>query len=324
MAIFLDGFEQFDRTEDLPAQMRKAGYSIDGGSLVMGTGQNGRCITTARTTVSIAVPWTSDKMSVGFTAKFTDRGGLFSINGVVFITDAKTGFVRYCGTYGGAIPIKGRWYHYEVEMDRAAGTVELFINGKSQGKAASDVSFSNAQKVILNMNEYNAPKTLEGDPTNTGTDNAVRSFDNLHIADGDRFGPVTITTLFPDHSNRSEWDMHSEKDMSHAEVLGKIPSQELDRYLMTNKDGKVESMTSSTKIPSEYGKVVGIGLVGLVRKTDREDASIVFGVGSRTQDINDLPFIWGYRYAGWRATDQDTKESVEGSEMSLTSNIRSV
>lgn len=324
MGIFLDGFEQFDKTDDLPAQMRKAGYTISGGSLTMGTGQNGRSIVTSRTSVSISVPWTSDKMSVGLTAKFSDRGGLFSVNGMVVTNDAVTGFVRYCGTSGGAIPIKNRWYHYEVEIDKAAGTFELFINGKSQGLAKSELSLTDAQRVILKMNEYTAPRTLEGDTTNTGSDNATRSFDNVHIVDGNRFGPVTITTLFPDKSNSSEWDMHSDTDMSHAQLLGKIPSQELDRYLMTNKTGKVERMTTSSKLPSDAGQVVGIGLVGLVRKTDREDASIIFGVGARRQDINDLPFAWGYRYAGWRAESTDTRETVENSEMSLTSDIRSV
>lgn len=323
MGIFLDGFEQFDKTQDLAAQMRKAGYAIDGGSLVMGTGQNGRCITMARTSVSIAVPWTSDKMCVGFTGKFSDRGGLFSINGMTFINDATTGFTRYCGISGSAIPIKNRWYHYEVIVEKSAGTIELFINGKSQGVATSTIAIDTAQLLILKLNDYGAPKTLEGDSANTGSDNATRSYDNLHICDGDRFGPVTITTRFPDRSVATDWDIHASDTESHAVVLGSIPSQELDRYLMTNQTGRVESMTSSTKLPSDAGKVVGIGLVGLVRKTDREDASIIFGVGDKRQDINDLPFVWGYRYAGWRATDADTKEAVEGYQMSLTSDIRS-
>lgn len=324
MAIFLDGFEQFDKSDDLVAQMRKAGYAIDGGSLSMGDGQNGRCIVTARTSVSMALPWTQDKMCVGFAAKFTDRGGLFSINGMPFINDSISGFTKFCGMTGGAIPIKGRWYHYEVEVDKAAGTIELFINGKSQGKGPTTLSLTDAQKVILKMNEYTQPTTTEGDITTAGNDNATRSFDNLYIIDGSRFGPVTITTRFPDHSLRSEWELNAVTDIEHAKLLGSIPSEELDQYIMTNRDGVIETMTSSTKLPSDAGKVVGLGLVGLVRKTDREDASIIFGVGDKRQDINDLPFSWSYRYAGWRAVDSDTKDSVESSEMSLTSNIRSV
>lgn len=325
MGIMLEGFEQFDKTEDLVAQMRKAGYSIDGGNVVMGNGVNGRCVVTQKTSIGLGVPWTDDKMSFGISAKFSGRGGLFSINGNAFIADAVTGFFRYCGISGSAIPIKDRWYFYEVELDRANDTIELFINGKSQGIAKAGTSISGEQKLILKLNAYTESKTLEQvNTSNSVEDSAARSFDNMYIAGGDRFGPLTITTRFPDSSISSEWDIHTSVDMTHAQLLGKIPSEELDRYLMTNKDGKVESMTSSTPLPDEAGKVVGIGVVALVRKTDREDASIIVGIGDRRQDISDIPFVWGYRYAGWRATDSDTKETVQNSELSLTSSIRSL
>lgn len=323
MAMILEGFEQFDKTNDLAAQMRKAGYGVDGGSVVMGSGVNERGITTTRTSVSITAPWTSPKMSVGLAAMFTDRGALFSINGMVFTNDMITGFTRFSGATGSAIPIKKKWYFYEVEIDKEADTLELFINGKSQGKVKPELSMADAQKVMLKLNEYTKPPTLE-EVSQMPMDSSARSFDNIYICDGDHLGPVTITTRFPDKSIQSDWTLHSSDEMSHADALGKIPSEELDRYVMTNKNGKVESMTSSKKLPDGVGKVVGIGLVALVRKTDREDAGIVFRVGDKSQTINDLPYVWGYRYAGWRAVDTDTKSSVEDSVMSLESDIRSV
>ena len=326
MSVFFDGFEQFDKTEDLVAQIRKAGYSVEGSNLVMGDGTNGRCLVTKQTSVTLVVPWVSDKMSIGVSAKFSGRGGLLSINDNPVIADSVTGFLRWAGQSGTAIPIRGRWYFYDIQIDRASDTFELFINGKSQGVGKPDLTFAGAQNITIKLNAFQSPTTLEQVNVRVDSvDSSTRYFDNLYVTDGERFGPMTITTRFPSESITEEWDTHADGEgISHAEILGKLPSQELDRYIMTNKDGKTEVLKSDKTLPEEAGKVIGVGLVALVRKTNREDASIIFSVGNRTQDISDLPFVWGYRYAGWRVDDDPAKDSIEGAEIALKSSIRSV
>lgn len=343
MFLRLEGFEQFDKFERLDVQMRKAGYTA-GGKVKLVDGDNGRAIQARLSGVGLVVPWTTDKITIGFSGKFSSRGCLFSVSGMPFIFDLLTGSPRFAGCIGGALPLRNKWYYYETVVDRSDKSVELFINGKSQGKGVIPDG-TDMQNVRLILNDYSQQRTLENYndywseeeikkyqesqnklPSEERGDASIRTFDNLYVKEGDPIGPVSITTRRPTDTVVNEWFIESTGDeyTDAAQLLGANPPDELEHYLRINKDGKSIQVTSSDKMPDIDGRIVALGMVALVRKTNREDASVILGIDSNAQEVTDLPFSWGYRYVGWDAPEGYTKEQAEKATMKIVSGIRSV
>lgn len=320
MALFFDGFEQFDKAENIGVQMRKAGYVV-GGDITAGQGRiGGRSLITYRASITRTLEWTGNLFSMGFAAKFTGRGGLCSFPGVGLIMDAKNGLPSFLGVTGGSIPTKGKWYYYEWELDRAARTVTLYINGKQNGVGQMPDTLAGATNVPLTLNAYGLPTSVGAEPGAGSADTATRTFDDLYLYEGPRLTPVQVTTRFPTKDERKEWQVLPD-DISHAEAVGKLPSEELDRYILSNKEGATDMFSSSTKLPDNK-RVIAIGAVGLVRKTDANSGSIDFRVGMRAQAVTDITTDWRYKYVTWLA-DGDTADSVNNSQMGVTAHIGS-
>lgn len=319
MALFFDGFEQFDKAESVAAQMRKADYTV-GGDVTTATGRiSGKAVSTYRSSVSRTMAWNGNIFSLGFAAKFTQRGGLCSFTGVQFILDAATGLPSFLGVLGGSIPTKAKWYYYEFVLDRAAATVTLFINGKQNGQAAMPDTLAGATSVALTLNAYGLPTSLVQEKP--AADNATRVFDDLYMYEGARLTPVQVTTRFPTNDEQTQWQVLPDS-ITHAEAVGKLPTDELDRYILTNKNGASDMFSSTTMLP-DAKKVLAIGAVGLVRKTDANSGSIEFKVGARGANITNISTAWKYQYAAWLASDSDTAETVNNSQMGVTAHIGS-
>lgn len=317
--LFFDGFEQFDKAESVPAQMRKAEYGVSGEVTTAAGRIKGKAISTFRSSLSRTLEWNGDMFSLGFAAKFTGRGGMCTFPGVQFILDSSTGLPSFLGVVGGSIPTKAKWYYYEFELNRPARTVTLFINGKQNGQGVMPDTLAGATNILLTLNAFNLPPSLVD--SKAPADQATRVFDDLYMYNGPRWTPVQVTTRFPTEDKTTEWQVLPD-DISHSEAVGKLPSEELDRYILSNKDGATDMFSSSDKLP-DGKKVLALGAVGLVRKTDANSGSIDFRVGTRSASITNISTTWKYQYATWLANDGDTATTVNNSQMGVTARIGS-
>lgn len=318
MSLFFDGFEQFNMADDVAASMRKAGYTA-GGSLTTAAGRvAGKAISTYRSSFGRTYPFPGDKFSFGFAAKFTARGGLCSFTGGVLIMDSVNGLPSFLGVTGGSIPVKARWYYYEIEFDRVARTVEVFINNKSQGTAVMPDTLVGATEVAISLNAYGSPSSVEKPPVNE-SDSATRVFDDFYIRQDARMTPIQVTTRFPTDDVAKGWQVLPD-DISHSQAVGKLPADELDRYIMTNVDNSIDSFSSTDKLPDSH-PVRATGAIALLRKTDMDGSTVDVTVGSKSSNISDLTNKWQYYYRTWEADENDTPDSVNNSLLMLTAHI---
>lgn len=319
MNLFFDGFEQFNLAPDIASSMRKAGYTVGGGSIATNVGRvGGKSISTYRTSIGRSLPWTGDKFSFGFACKFTARGGICSFTGGILIMDSVNGLPSFLGVTGGSIPVKARWYYYEVEFTRSTRQVEVFINNKSQGTAAMPDTLYGANEVTVALNAYNAPTSVEN-PSEGDKDSATRIYDDFYMREDARLTPIQVTTRFPTDDVRTDWQVIPE-GIAHSQAVGKLPVDELDRYILTNKDMAVDSFSSTDKLPDDH-PVLATGAIALLRKTDADGSTVDLAVGSKGSSISDLSTKWKYYYRAWDADANDTPASVNDSLLTLTAHI---
>lgn len=316
-SLFFDGFEQFDQSRDYNAQMRKADYTV-AGQIYTGAGRrNGKCLTTYRSSISRTANWVDDILSFGFALKQTARGGICSLGAVNFVLDADTGNPRFLDVTGVTLPILSKWYYYEVEANRATQSLSFYINGKLDGKTSLPASLLNEEHPVITLNAYNAKPSLIDDKLQ---DNATRMYDDFYIYNGARLSPVQITTRLPTSDIQKQWRVLPD-DITHFKAVGTVPTDELNRYIITHVNNAVDEFGSDTKLP-DANPVIAVGALGLVRSATADMCSIDFKVGQRVMNVGNLTPAWHYRYVNWMTDPAvDTPASVEAATLSLIAGI---
>lgn len=306
MALFIDGFEQFDKMADAGAEMRLAGYSVMG-SVTTATGRkSGRSLVLTGSSISRAAPWAGNLFTVGFAVRFAARGPLLQMTGGVVLTLNKdTGRPMIGDVAGNAGPVKDRWYYVEMLLNRSDRTVTLFLNGKADMTVTMPEEMAAETSIGARLNPFDA--------VNDGTGGGTRTYDDFYMRDGDRLGPMQITTRFPtEDAVPNEWAPSEGPTAEHWSMVGVLPIDKLDKYLIANVSNAEESFKSSTKLP-DNNKVVALGMVTLIRKTTIDDLYITARFDGRDVDVRDVPMDWRYRYSQF-PVDGDTKSSIEGAE----------
>lgn len=309
---FIDGFEQFDKAENPAAEMRLANYTILG-NVVTGTGRkSGRSLVCATSSVSRAWPWSGDRFSVGFAFKFDKRGALLQFNGgVTLALDVSTGRPYFVdGEIGNAGPVKNRWYYCEVELRRNARQMVVWFNGRQDFVGTMPESLASANTVTCRLNPWNA---VAEDVATT------KNYDDFYMNDGARIQPMQIMTRFP---NRDEgpngWAPSTSPEAAHWSMVGPLPTDKLDRYLIANVTGAEESFSSTTELP-DSNNVLALGLVSLVRKTTVDDLTLTMRFGGRNIPNTDIPMDWQYRYSDV-PVQGDTSESINAEKFGAVLN----
>lgn len=300
--MFIDGFEQFDKADQPAAEMRIAGYTTLG-NVVTGTGRKGgRSLVCASSSVSRAWPWTGDRFSVGFAFQFDKRGGLLQLNNdVTLALDVDTGRPYIVGgTVGNAGPVKNRWYYCEVELRRNARQIIVYFNGRQDFVATMPESMAGANTMTCRLNPWNA---VEKDTSST------KNYDDFYMNNGARIQPMQIATRFPTNDAKpNSWAPSVSPTSDHWAMVGPLPAEKLDRYLIANVTGAEESFTSSQSFP-DSNNVLALGLVSLVRKTTVDNLTLTMKFGNRAVPNTNITMDWAYRYTEIPVAG-DTTESV--------------
>lgn len=315
-SLFFDGFEQFDQSKDYNAQMRKADYTVSG-QIYTGLGRrNGKCLTTMRSSISRTINWVDPILSFGFALKHTQRGGICSLGNIDFVLDFDTGAPRFLDSVGITLPILSRWYYFEVEANKTTGKIRFFVNGKLDGTA--DIPSTLEQDTpTITLNAYNASPSLIDAQVK---DNSTRMYDDFYIYNGSRLSPVQVTTRLPTSDIQKQWQVLPD-DKQHWEAVGTLPTDELNRYIITHVNNAVDEFGSTTKLP-DTNPVIAVGALGLVRSATADQCSIDFKVGARVQNVGNLTPVWHYRYVNWMTDPAvDTPASVEAATLSLIAGI---
>jgi hypothetical protein len=299
---FIDGFEQFDKAENPAAEMRLANYTILG-NVVTGTGRKtGRSLVCSGSSVSRAWPWTGDRFSVGFAFKFDKRGALIQFNnGVTLALDSSTGRPYFVGgAVGNAGPVKNRWYYCEVELRRNARQMIVWFNGRQDFVGTMPEELATANVVTCRLNPWNAVADDNG---------STKNYDDFYMNNGARIQPMQIVTRFPNKDNQpNEWAPSTSPTAAHWAMVGPLPTDKLDRYLIANVTGAEESFKSSQGLPDGYN-VLALGLVSLVRKTTVDNLTLTMKFGGRNIPNTDIPMDWAYRYSDV-PVQGDTADSI--------------
>lgn len=300
---FIDGFEQFDKADNPAAEMRLAKYTILG-NVVTGTGRKGgRSLVCSGSSVSRAWPWTGDKFAVGFAFQFDKRGALLQLNnGVTLALNISTGrpyFVN--GETGNAGPVKKRWYYCEVELRRNARQMIVFFNGRQDFVGTMPDELAAANTVTCRLNPFNA---VTEEPA------TLKYYDDFYMNNGGRIQPMQIITRFPNHDEGPNgWAPSTDPQASHWAMVGPLPTDKLDRYLIANVTGAEESFSSDADLP-DSNNILALGLVSLVRKTTIDNLTLTMKFGDRSIPNTDIPMEWEYRYSDV-PVEGDTADSVE-------------
>lgn len=312
MALFFDGFEQFDKAANPAAEMRLADYVVIG-AIAMGDGRmtGSRGLALSRSSVSKAWPWSGNLFSCGAAVRFSARGPMMGVTGNVVVTmNPDTGRAEMLGQVGNAGPVKARWYYMELEFDRAARTVKLYFNGKLDITATMPEETAAETTLTVTLNPFDAVEADQG----------TRSFDDFYMTSAAHLDPVQVTTRFPtSDESPNEWAPSESPTAAHWAMVGPLPADKLDRYLIGNVSGAEEVFKSTTKLPDD-SPIIGIGMVSLVRKTTVDNLTMTTRYNGRDVIQGDLPLDWKYRFSQFAVESGDNKSSVEGAKFGVVLN----
>lgn len=318
MAIHIDGFEQFSGETDPAEAFVRAGYDpAQRWSMVAGRGAIGNAAISARgASLSRSVDWNGSKFSVGFSHQFDGRGSVAWIKigskQIALWLDPTNGSPNINDKMGSAIPTIGRWYFYELEIERATGRVSLYINNRLD--MFYDLGYAPIEtQVLVNLGyllpaSYGKPELVDG---------GTKTYDDLYINDGARLGPITVTTRFPMLDKNVEW-FAADASKTHSESLSLHPPKPLDNYVASDTIGKEERFTSSLPL-NNANEVVATGVIVMARRSPEFIAQIgVFIGGSAGADLRHglriVPSDWATQYVCFDRNNNDTVGGITAAD----------
>ncbi len=300
MAILLDGFEQFSQTDRASQYMRLAGYEIGQASLVGGR-KGGSAVSLYRGSMKRAYSFTGQQLTVGFAMQFDKRGPVFGVQStgqtgytLAFRIDKDSGLIVLNGVSGYIAPLPNRWYYFEVEMDKAAGTVQLYVNGRPDVSAPLPGTVAGSISMVFN------PFDLVQD------DFGTRVMDDLYITDSLRLGPLQITTRFPTTAIKTDWQNAGGSNI----VAVSPPIDTLDKYIFTGVPDAEDQYKSSKALP-DNSPLRFVQLMTLYRKATSDPLSLEVNLDDQRVTISNLPRDWAFRYTPMSAAGYDSTSIVD-------------
>lgn len=300
MSTFIDGFEQFSGDRG-PALMRMAGYQAGAITIVAGRKGNSRAISCYRNSFTRSWTMAGNILSVGFAVYYDARGPLFSIgsgaNNLYVWVDPTTGLLNVgtgltAATPGYVNPLLKRWYYFEVVMDKTAGTVTLFVNGK-QDISAPLPSFITGTLTL----KYN-PFELFSNPQDFGT----RNYDDIYITDGARIEPIQVSTRNPTGDGQDiDWSYTGAATRWQA-VSPEI--NELDKFIYTAIDQNKNTFVSSSPLP-DSNPIKYLQLITMFRKATSDPMSLDFNIDNQVKREANISRDWTFRYTPFDPSGYD-------------------
>lgn len=323
--LHMDGFEQYAGEPSLTIPLGRAQYSVSGTwGAVSGRGTNSRAIAGQGCFIQRRVDWKADKdkLSFGFACNFTARGSMavFKCGGVdlTFWINSVTGMPQLNNVVGGALPTKSLYYYYEIEIDRASGLCSLFINNRFDCSISFGPGSMSAEFADIRLG-FRAPHEYRPGVTPVPTDTGVKNYDDFYIRDNTRFGPIMISTRFPDIDVVTDW-FKAGDESTHAATLARLPPEPLDRYVAADTIGKEERFISNDPL-ANTNSVIATGLVVMARKSPSLNAKLeVFMAGTVTQrgDKRAVESEWLTQFVCFEFVQGDTIQNVQNSTFGVS------
>lgn len=331
---FYDGYEQFRTTETPTATMTWAGYRVRG-DLSAGAGRLATSI--GITTLSSAYErdwtWAGDVLTVGFACRQAARGPLFGLK-VGDMTGRNTDFMLVYidpisalvtietgndqKEIGYVTPLPGRWYYYEVVMNRATRVVQVYVNGKADAEYQIPEPIASAATVRMVFNPFDMMPTSWPEEYPYIEDN--KTFDDMYARDGGRLGAVQISGRLPSGDRDKEWGISSSNPAGpHYPMVGTLPPAVNDRFIYTGTNDRHDSYISNFTLPDD-GAILAHGLVTLVRKATADPVSVIANIDGNTVTMSNIKRGWEYRYTLMSTSGYD-KAAIEAAEFGVRSVI---
>ena len=338
MLKFMDGFDHYAPTGTGGATLQKylnaAGYTIRNPTNVTFSITDGRrsgqyalqFTTKANASVNASLTWgfTSQSQLIvfGFALKASgNRMRVCRIENVADVDwDATSGKLKI-GNVEGATPlIMNAWYYIEVECDRNANEVRVWVNDTLQVTAPwTSAPQDNRYSIVWGQ-------------TSQQSKDGVQCIDDMYALDSsagartERLRPVEVATRMPTADTKAEWTPVVSKGnppSTHAEIAGQLLAMEEGKpYLQSNVSGQMDQYRSNAVLPSN-NKIFGVAVTTLARKGDLDDRSIGIKISSGGQE-SEVQQPLTESYAFYQVTmeknpsgEEWNQNSVESSEFGI-------
>jgi hypothetical protein len=325
--MFIDGFEEFSGSGTPNPLLQTAEWVVDGTMTVV-AGRSSATGSAAlggdRVSMARGFPWVSDTFSCGAAFKFADRGALMRLTvgtaAIQLWLNEINGVPMVNAQQGGALPTKNRWYYYELKLNRAAATCELWINNKKDSEFALPAGAAAAETVVVKLG-YQDSATYRPPEMPAHPDNGVKFFDDFYARDGERLGPIIVTTRFPTADVTAQW-FKAGAELTHAATVSMHPPEPLDTYVAGDTIGKEDRFTSNVQLPNE-NPVLATGILFMARKAPTLNAALGVFMGGNSGAIaartgkRSVEADWRTQYVVFEPVVGDTPTGVEVSEFGI-------
>lgn len=327
--LFFDGFEQFKDAANPPllGALSRAGYTLDGGSPVQVAGRvaGSTALQMNAGVIKRTIPWTAPTFSVGlaFQMNAAARSAALTLevppgNNIMFWLSDISGAPYLNEHAGGSQPYLKTWYYVEVVLDRATGLASLWLNNRLELQDVDvHASFSAATEVTVSWGSKSS-----GPPP--GVEEQVKSgsiyVEDIYAHDGDRLGPVIITTRFPTATVIGDWVL-SPDATSHHGVAALRPPKPLDINLGADTLGQTDAFTSTALLPNGNA-IIATGMCVLTRKSPTLEANLDLFIGDdiSAEHRNAALVVdseWRTLYQAFHTIAGDTTAGIEAAPFGL-------
>ena len=280
MIKFMDGFDQYQggAGDSSPtALMTAAGYTCSGGvGAAVGRRTDTKAVAILAGSVAKTFSTGSSKVVFGWAYKATaKRAPIATISGIGDITwSTVDGKVSIAGGTGTATILLGLWYYFEVVIDKAAGSVQLWVNNELDVEAA-------LPSAVTTQTAYTVSWVSPSDATPD-----TKYIDDFIVIDGstganidhvDRVGPIQITARLPSVDYLKEWSPSSGSD-HYALVDNQPPSA--TQYIQSNTSGAQDLFQATSGLP-ETTDIIAVGVVAYNHKSDIDARQLGLAVGAK-------------------------------------------
>ena len=277
MIKFMDGFDQYQGGEGATAPaalMAAAGYTCAGNILAaVGRRADTKAIAISAGSVSKTFSTGSSKVVFGWAYKAAaKRATIATISGLGDLTWSTTdGKITMAGSTGTATILLGLWYYFEVVIDKAAGSVQVWVNNEMDLEAALPIGASSLASYAV---------------TWASPDADTKFIDDLIVIDGttgtnidhiDRVGPIQIAARLPSVDYLKEWSPSAGGD-HYALVDNQPPSA--TQYIQSNTSGAQDLFQATSGLPATTD-IIAVGVVAYNHKSDIDARQLGLAVGAK-------------------------------------------
>lgn len=213
--------------------------------------------------------------------------------------------------------ILNAWYYFELELDKAAKKVTVWVNNEKQIEATLTAAWP--ERLVISWGQVG-----------TAPDAGIQYLDDFYAMDDSgsinttRLGPIEVATRAPTADIAKEWEVVNGTTENHYQVAAQLePGRPNAPYLQSNKSGAKDVFRSNAVLPTN-NKVFGVSVIAYARKGDLDDRKLGMMIQTEggTEKETQVPLTEDYKY--YQVTHEQTpgntdwnKQNVEALEFGI-------